>query len=335
MPALSPSVLVNSIFDAIQQSGGSCIYTSTSIRTHPRQFFVTQLDRSFPLWVYIWTVTHGGRKTLPNEYRIQMTSVSSPLPINPDGPTVLLGYYQDLGVFAGFDLKQHKNFTVGSPSVQISIDTINDALQQGLAFSVKENNEIAVGIRPDQLLNYVHSSEQVHQYGINKPTLKLLIKASQNEPVSTTEIHALSKSRRKIISTVSRYSRDGNFRQQVLSAYNCRCAVTRTQLQLVDAAHILPVEVKKSIDHVSNGISLSPTIHRAFDNRLIYLDERCYMRPNPEKIAELKKVDLDSGLEQLQSLLDKRVHLPADRNQWPNPKFIKAANKHRRIPGYC
>lgn len=335
MPAISSAILVDSIFDAVQQSGGNCVYTSTSTRTHPRKFLISQSNDAFSLWVYIWTLTHGGRKSLPNEYRIQMTSVKSPLTLNPNGPTVLLGYYHDFGVFAGFDIKKRQKFTAGSPSVQISIDTINDALQQGLAFSVKENNEIAAGIRPDQILNYIRSSEQIHQYGNQKPTQNFLIRASQNHPISEIELQSLSKERKKIISKVIRYSRDGNFRQQVLSAYNNRCAVTRAQLQLVDAAHILPVEASESIDHVSNGISLSPTIHRAFDNRLIYLDEKYFMRSNDEKIKELKKLNLHSGQKQLYSLLNKKIHLPADSNQWPSPKFIKKANRHRRIPGFC
>jgi putative restriction endonuclease len=55
-------------------------------------------------------------------------------------------------------------------------------------------------------------------------------------------------------------------------AYGNRCAVTRVQLRLVDAAHILPVGTTGSADHVRNGIALSPTYHRAFDAGLIYLD---------------------------------------------------------------
>ena len=148
MPAVNPTVLVNSILDAIQQSGGSGAYLSRSDQEHPRIFVVQHLDQGFSIWVYIWTLTHGGRVSLPNEYRIQITSVRSPLSLNPNGYTVLMGYYPDLGVFAGFDLGRHRTFTTGSPSVQISIQAIHEALQNGLAFNVKTNSEIAVAIRP-------------------------------------------------------------------------------------------------------------------------------------------------------------------------------------------
>ena len=85
MPAVRPSILVNSILDAIQQSGGSAVYLSRSDQAHPREFLVQYLDEKFSVWVYIWTLTHGGRESLPNEYRIQITSVSSPLRLNPSG----------------------------------------------------------------------------------------------------------------------------------------------------------------------------------------------------------------------------------------------------------
>lgn len=106
MPAVSPNALVNELIGAIQQSGGVAAYVSESVRTHPRKFIVSYMGKSYNLWVYIWTLTHGGRVSLPNEFRIQMTSVSSPLLVNPNGLTVLMGYHPDLRVFAGFDLRK-------------------------------------------------------------------------------------------------------------------------------------------------------------------------------------------------------------------------------------
>ena len=38
--------------------------------------------------------------------------------------------------------------------------------------------------------------------------------------------------------------------------YDNRCAVTRIQLRLVDATHILPVPSGDSSDHVTNGMAL-------------------------------------------------------------------------------
>ena len=110
-----------------------------------------------------------------------------------------------------------------------------------------------------------------------------------------------------------------------------RCAVTRLQLRLVDAAHILPVGAPGSIDHVCNGLALPPTFHRAFDSALTYLDESYTIRLNPERESSLVTLNLDGGLEEFKAALGK-VHLPPDRRQWPDPRLIKKANQFRRIP---
>jgi len=265
-----------------------------------------------------------------------MTSVTSPLRLNPDrtGYTALLGYYPDLKVFAGFDLGRHRRFTTGSPSVQINVSALQDALQSGFGFSTKDNREIAVGIRPDQFLTYVTNASAIHQYGADARTLKLLRRAAEVEEIAEKDIRAIPAERRKIIESISRDSRDVNFRTKVLTAYDHRCAVTRAQLKLVDAAHILPVPAKESSDHVTNGIALSPTIHRAFDNGLIFLDETCAMHLNEEKAEELRALNLDAGLNRLVSFLGKRVYLPVDRSQRPNKEYIRKANKYRRIPHF-
>ncbi|MFQ5685799.1 MAG: HNH endonuclease [Candidatus Scalindua sp.] len=334
MPAVSPNVIVNQLIEAIQESGGIAAYVSESVRTHPRKFFVSYLGDTYSLWVYIWTLTHGGRVFLPDEFRIQMTSVSSPLPINPNGLTVLMGYHPDLRVFAGFDLRKHSNFTAGSPSVQINITALHDALQNGLSFTTKDNDEIAIGIRADQFLAYCLNAASLHLYGAESNLTAMLSKAVELQDIPHEDISALAADRKQILQSISKYSRDANFRKLVMGAYDNRCAVTRMQLRLVDAAHILPVPSDDSSDHITNGVALSPTFHRAYDICLIYLDEKYVMKLNEEKVEELKGVNLDGGLSQFHSFLDKRIHLPMDINQRPRAEYIIKANEYRRIPCY-
>src|SRR3989338_1137898 len=95
-------------------------------------------------------------------------------------------------MFGGFDLRRHRTFTRGSPSVQIDITTLRQALQDGLAFDRKDNNEIAVAIRPDQLLTYAYAAEQLHQYGRHAGTLTLLQKASSLAPIKPVDLDALA-----------------------------------------------------------------------------------------------------------------------------------------------
>lgn len=259
-----------------------------------------------------------------------MTTVSSPLNLNSAGPTVLLGYEPNLKMFAGFDISAHKTFTSGSPSVQIDRRVIEKALSEGLAFDRKSNDEVAVGFRPDQIISYIANADDLHKYGSQAKTFRLLTKASSLEEVSNEELKSLPETRRRIVRKVSRLSRQGNFRSQVLSAYDNRCAVTKIQLRLIDAAHILPVGAPGSADNVCNGIALQPTYHRAYDNGLIYLDETFQMRVNPAKELALASLNLDGGLAGFKSTLGK-IYLPPDRRQWPSKSFIKKANRFRQV----
>ena len=332
MPALSPQEIIDAIIDAIEQSGGNAVYTSSQVRIHPRQFAIELPETSeiIRLWVYAWTLTPGGRPQLKNEYRIQMTSVESPLELNPHGPTVLLGYEPGLNMFAGFDIQLHKTFTPGSSSVQINIASIHKALQDGLSFHRKENSEVTVGIRPDHLLTYVCNAPSLHETASSPETVGLLSRASALQEIPLSKLKLLSRERRRLVQTVSRASRSANFREVILNAYAHRCAVTRLQMRLVEAAHILPVAAPGSIDQVQNGIALSPTYHRAYDHGLIFIDSDYVMRINPKREHRLRDMNLVGGLTQFKASLGK-IHLPADRQQWPHLDLIQQANSYRRI----
>lgn len=329
MPAVRPEGLIRAIVSAITESGYAGQIVSP-IRRHPRRFIITGPNAPVALTVYAWTLTFGGRPNLRNEYRIQMTSVTSPLQMGADGPTVLIGYEPDLNLFAGFDLQRHRRFTTGSPSVQMDRERLREAETEGLSFHRKSNDEIAVGVRPDMFMAYAVNAGIIHRYGRDANVLHLLNQAVR-EPPAQQQLEALSTERQRIVSEVSRLSREAGFRQRVLFAYGNRCAVTRVQLSLVDAAHILPVGAPGSADHVTNGIALSPTYHRAFDNGLIYLDEDWRMHVNAGKLQSLERLNLHGGAEAFRAPLERQIFLPPDPQQRPRVEFIRRANRFRRI----
>ncbi|MEM7534750.1 MAG: HNH endonuclease [Chloroflexota bacterium] len=331
MPALSPSRLVDAVTAAFDECDATAILTS-SLRGHPRQFIVQSGRDTIELWVYMWTLTHGGGSARPkDEYRIQLTGVTPPLLQNPSGLTILVGYEPNINCFAGFDISKHGTFSTRSPSIQIPITTLHQALQNGFSFVTKGNDEVAIGIRPDQLLAYCINSEMLHRQGADAEMVSLLTKAASLEEIAQEDVEAIPTERKRVIREVARLSRDSSFRRKVLLAYDRRCAVTRMQLRLIDAAHILPVGADGSADVVTNGLCLSPTYHRAFDRGLIYLNELQEMHINPEKEQELITHRLDGGLEDFKSYLGRQVHLPADRQQWPSAEFICQANLFRKI----
>ena len=331
MPAAGPKAIIEAIKDAFIEASASAVLISDG-KSNPRKFFVTTRETSFPVWIYIWTLTHGGGAARPrDEYRIQLTSVVSPLPENPDGPTLLLGYEPETQCFAGFDLNKHLTFSTQSPSIQININTLKEAGKNGIAFSRKGNDEIAVGFRPDNILLYCLNSKSLHESGADAAVSELLSKTDGFKLITDEEIETLTPERKRVLTKVLRLARDGDFRRKVIDAYSRRCCVTGLQLRLIDAAHILPVGAPGSSDDVQNGLCLSPTYHRAYDLGLIYLTEERKMVLNHQKREEFIRLGLGGGLQEFKLPLDKRIFLPRNRNHWPSKKFIKAANQFRAI----
>ncbi len=329
MPALRTAELIRAIEDAFTESSAAALLVSQP-RIHPRRFYVTAGEMSFPVWSYIWTLTHGGGAARPkDEYRIQLTSVTPPLPENPDGPTLLLGYEPNTGCFAGFDLRKHRTFSKQSPSIQINISALREAVRDGFAFTRKGNDEIAVAFRADNMLAYCLNCESLHESGADAAVSSLLSKVGRFETVTDRELAAIPPERRRVVTKVSRLARDSDFRRKVIVAYDRKCCVTGLQLRLIDAAHILPVGAEGSTDDVRNGLCLSPTYHRAYDRGLIYLNEDRKMLINPKRKSELVRLGLGGGLRDFETHLGREILLPADRRQWPNPEFIRAANDFR------
>jgi len=131
---------------------------------------------------------------------------------------------------------------------------------------------------------------------------------------------------------VEAVARDARFRREVMSAYGFRCAVTGLTIgsipqgratRLLDAAHIRPIGASGP-DFVTNGLSLTPTVHRLFDEGLISArwrgDQLEVVRSpllEPEQVINEDRgttIRLDTGLPFL---------LPIDRRTWPSPDQVQ------------
>lgn len=75
-----------------------------------------------------------------------------------------------------------------------------------------------------------------------------------------------------------RFMRGSIFKRQIPLLYKNTCAISGLQISatinvsLIDACHIIPFS-NSFDDTVTNGISLTPTLHRAFDRGLISINE--------------------------------------------------------------
>lgn len=221
MPRANSTQLVSAIEKAAQRSAGSATLMSSSAK-NPRTFALQLPDGSSrTLWAYVWTLTPGGRPNLTTEYRIQLTGVAAPLPLNPSGFTAILGYDSTSDGLAGFDVDRHLTFTKGSPSIQIDITKVRvNAMVNGLGFDRKANGEIAVGIRLDHFLTYIANGPALHQNGNHPATLGLLAKAANGQTVSPIDLAPLSPARQRVISEVQRLVRASDFRRKVLVSCN-------------------------------------------------------------------------------------------------------------------
>jgi putative restriction endonuclease len=74
------------------------------------------------------------------------------------------------------------------------------------------------------------------------------------------------------------FIRSGVFKKIVPKVYNFACSISgmrliaNREIQMIDACHIVPFSQSHD-DTISNGISLCPNLHRAFDRGLITIDD--------------------------------------------------------------
>jgi putative restriction endonuclease len=121
------------------------------------------------------------------------------------------------------------------------------------------------------------------------------------------------------------FIRGGIFKKEIPKIYNYHCAISgmriesSTNAQLVDACHIIPFSISKD-DTITNGISLSPNIHRAFDRGLITINAEYIIRISPE----IKENNSPFSLKQFEG---KQIMLPQNIHFYPS---VENLNWHRK-----
>ena len=290
---------------------------------HPFRILVGRQGDSRNLIVYIWNLTSGGPASVrpADEFRIQITGINPPLLVEPTSTTLLLGWYEDLSVFVAFDVQKHLTPRF-SASVQVRLPTINQAVDLGFAFQRRTNNELVVVFAPDQFMNYVLSQAQLHRFGRHPDEAHLLVAATQTAP-DVEEMASMPPERREAVHTIRRLVRQRSFRGRILRAYNHRCAICHMQLQLVQAAHIIPVQVPGSSDETNNGLALCPSHHIAYDDGLLTVAPNYHVMVNEARLQQLREVDLHGGEESLLQYVCNTILLPSNALEHPRPEYLE------------
>jgi putative restriction endonuclease len=327
MANLSKPELLYKIVEAISDSGWNVLYISDR---HPFKLNIYRDKESYLLKIYIWNITHGGGFKRPtNEYRIQ---VKVPY-FEPETnyKILILGWWDEGNVFAGFDFEKHTQEIGWSASFQVKREALEKAYFNGIASSDKENKEIAIAFKPEFLVDYVKNLKELHSFGESAKDLSIFEKiVADNEiEINDETLQKISKPRRITVQTVSRKLRESSFKSRILTAYSFKCAFCDLQLKLIDAAHIVPVADEESTDETSNGIALCALHHRAFDRALVTFDEKYRILSNDQKIQQLIEIKQDGKIDEFISQLKPLINFPPAINDRPNKDYILKANKIR------
>lgn len=174
----------------------------SALGEHPARFTLTRGNEHRLVRLYVWNLSHGGRSRSEDEFRIQITGIDQ-FELEPDGQTLILGWSDDFGVFAGFDVRARLQPLGSSPSIQINTTTLTRASSEGAAVQPKRKGEFAAAIRPDRLGAYVRHLEDVHAGDIG-PLVNDAAEASKEDDVAR-QLAALLES-----SATFDFSRDGD-----------------------------------------------------------------------------------------------------------------------------
>lgn len=110
-------------------------------------------------------------------------------------------------------------------------------------------------------------------------------------------------------------ARSGVFKRVIPRIYNYTCCISGTRIlagpsvQMVDACHIVPFAESRD-DTITNGLSLCPNLHRAFDRGLVRIDA------DYRVVLSRGVIEGDGGYS-LKAYAGKRIRLPMEREYWP------------------
>lgn len=332
MPRISKSDLLERVQSGFRAGGWNVLYLSQP-GEHPARYRIYQDGTSQTVRVYIWNITHGGGAArAAAEYRIQITGLADNR-FEPEigGRTLILGWWENEEVFAGFDYRRHAGPLGGSPSFQIGLAALQGAVTNRFAVHQKGNGELAIAFRPDFLGTYANNLEELHDTGQVPQEADLLGRiAAEPDEANEQEIEqAVAAPRRWAVTQTKRALRALDFGERVLTSYRNRCAMCGIQLGLLDAAHILPVADPNSTDETANGIALCTLHHRAYDRSLVTFDAEYEIHMNEERIQDLRDARLDGRLRAFREDLRAVIFLPPERANRPRAEYVDRANELR------
>jgi len=233
--------------------------------------------------------------------------------------TVLLGFSPDFGVFVGWEASLYTDFAY-SANVQVREPLLAEARDNGWAVAapraIKRSTEVRVAFSAGNLLAYLRAVKDADRRNLKNLWREafLLSKAPHFDatalPASAPALETYIHRERQRLNT-TRLSRDSRFAPLVKKQFGFSCAVCGVQLEIIEAAHIIPVNDQRSSDEVWNGLSLCPNHHTLFDARQFVVEPNLVVTVDNETIEFLEESGRASGIELLTDFQGEKIRAPA------------------------
>lgn len=208
-------------------------------------------------------LSHRGRDDV--ERRFQNPGKNKPMSAPARAVPLLLGLWEEQGrpVLVGMETVQR----LGKPTRQslfVPLWLLGQARQVGWAEHVSATGERITAFHPELLS--VYAAMRKDDLSIPAAQVAGLVAAAGLE--SEEVLPPAERARRATMELL----RDQRFRKRVLEAYSGLCAMCGLDIELVQAAHIYPVQAPVSRDEVWNGLALCGNHHSAFDRHYLWVD---------------------------------------------------------------
>ncbi len=275
---------------------------------------------------YLFTVTPdrssiGARP--PGEYKIQLI-VSGQDRRKRGGLnisrayTTLLGYSPDFGVFVAWEAGLYVDFAY-SANLQVREPLLIEARDNGWAVGsprpLKDSTEVRVAFNPGELSHFLRTSREADSKALKGQWREahFLSKTPRHHagriPTRLSKLETYLLDERKRLNT-TRLARNAKFSPLVKEQYQHSCAVCSLQLEIIQSAHIIPVNNQRGVDEIWNGIALCPNHHSLFDAKRFVVTPRLRVSVDFQAIKFLEESGRASGFETLSDYHNAEIRRP-------------------------
>lgn len=286
-----------------------------------------------PAAIFIGNV-HFAARSDKDEYRIQCPGDLPRALASYDSQSrkvFILGYFPDLEVFSAWDPERFlkRNTRIQRFSMYTRLSGLYEARERGFSNYTDTDFQNVVMFRPEFIGLYIENSMALHE--ASEKDLQKLPAVYEPTALGKQPSRQVIINKHKIAVTHTQYARSPQFRTTVLEAYTHRCAICGIQLDLVEAAHIVPYAHPKGLDVINNGVALCALHHKSFDMGLLYVDEDYSIWINMARVDYLKKVGRSEGLKLYRSYMQSKLILPSTEGWLPSRANIVLGNELRGI----